>query len=271
MGQKLNLPFTPEGTFVNLVLNGNYVGLYWFGEAIKTGDNLVKIDEETDVLLELDDYFDSKQRFRSAIKNFPYNIKNESDITTKRLKEIASEIKKIENRLYDSNGIVKTPLPEDFGKGIDLDSFAGFFIVNEIMRNIDISFMKSCYFIFDGKSKTLFASPIWDFDSCLWENDTVSICKNNLYYDALFSLPAFLETVCEKLDSNAILFDEIASHLDSRTEELKEAATLDSFRWSEHPDVSGHYRGDFFDAVQFLKTALQTRIKYLKTTMNHRE
>ena len=58
ISRKIGMDYTVRGEYVNLILNGNYVGMYWLGEAIKVDKNRVNINEETDYLLEMDISYD---------------------------------------------------------------------------------------------------------------------------------------------------------------------------------------------------------------------
>ena len=75
LSRQLGMDYTVRGEFVNLVLNGNYVGLYWLGEAILVAENRVAINDESDYLLEIDSYFalnssfDFRTRFQSALQD----------------------------------------------------------------------------------------------------------------------------------------------------------------------------------------------------------
>ena len=68
MARKIGMDYTVRGEFVNLVLNGNYVGLYWLGEAIKVDKNRVNIDEENEYLIEMDISYDETWKFHSTYK-----------------------------------------------------------------------------------------------------------------------------------------------------------------------------------------------------------
>lgn len=85
LSRQLGLDYTVRGKFVNLVLNGNYVGLYWLGEQIKVNSNRVDIDEDNDYLIEMDTYFDETWKFKSQIKKFPVQVKNDDTMNDAKL------------------------------------------------------------------------------------------------------------------------------------------------------------------------------------------
>ena len=113
------MDYTVKGQFVDLFMNGEYVGLYWFGEAIKVDSNRININdgtkkmedsEDKDYLIELDVYFDEPVKFRSSIRDLPYMIKNDDymiddnkELTSggqARLERLQDKITAMENLLY---------------------------------------------------------------------------------------------------------------------------------------------------------------------------
>ena len=119
LSEQVGLDWTVHGEFVDLVLNGEYKGLYWLGEAIKVDENRVNIndgtetmtdDEDKDYLIEMDVYYDEIVKFKSSIRNMPYMIKNDdymiddSDTITSggeaRLNRLQEKITALEEKLY---------------------------------------------------------------------------------------------------------------------------------------------------------------------------
>ena len=157
------LDYTPSGEFVELVLNGEYAGSYYLCEQIKVEENRIDIDEFDDYLLEIDSYYDEDNKFTSSTYSFPYNIKSPDNPTVETIKNkidtIESELK---NGSYDK---------------IDLESFADYFIVEELVGNLECRFnMKHLtdkyhgphsvytqYIV--GNNEKIKMGPVWDFDN----------------------------------------------------------------------------------------------------------
>ena len=151
LSEELGMDWTIHGQYINLIKNGEYLGLYWLGEQIKVDENRVNIDEDDDYLIEMDIYFDEAWKFKSAKKNLPYLIKNDDSMTEERLNNLISKITNLENFLYSEN----FPYTSDdsFTSLIDVDSMAKFYLINEIMYNgEELNHPKSCYFTFDNTS-----------------------------------------------------------------------------------------------------------------------
>ncbi len=262
ISEQLGMSYTVKGEYVDLILNNKYIGLYWLGEAIKVDENRVNIDEDNDYLLELDTYFDETWKFRSEIKNFPYNISNDDCMTQERLENIKTKIDSLETYLYspdfpytdDTHTIIDT----SYENKIDLDSMAKFYLVNEIMHNGELGHPKSCYFYFDNTNDKLFAGPVWDFDWATLSSSNNLNRKNNLYFDALFKIPDFT-TKISSLVTNLKLED-INNKINSTKDYIEKSQQLDIKLWGEHNDPSNIKRENFEAYVNFVKTELNQRV-----------
>ena len=147
---------------IDLYINGHYRGSYCFTEKIGVSDNSVAIDETTGCLLELDDYFDETFKFTDDAYNLPVNVKDpdfsEEDDERKVTFEAIQESFNSLTATLHSGG--------DISAKIDMESWAKFWLVNDLVRNVETHHPKSCY-IFnedpEGGEKWKFG-PAWDFD-----------------------------------------------------------------------------------------------------------
>lgn len=169
---------------VDVVLNGEYQGIYLLGEKIKRDKNRVDVAklEPTEIsgndltggyILKVDYWTndDSWQLNYSPI-GFPgldihmvYVYPKPDEIMPQQKTYIQDFIDDYETALYGSNFAHPTL---GYRKYIDVPSFIDYFIVNEVARNGD-GFKKSRYFSKDkdkndGTIRKLKAGPVWDFD-----------------------------------------------------------------------------------------------------------
>lgn len=261
LSRQLGMDYTVRGDFVDLVLNGKYVGLYWLGEAIKVDSDRVNINENKDFLIELDNYYDETWKFKSSVKNLPYMIKNDDSMTDERLEAIKDAVTDLENRLYPEEG------EPDISK-IDIDSYIKFWLVNELMCNSnELGHPKSCYFTYTASDKIFRAGPVWDFDwSTLHLQDSCK-CQDKLYYDALFKSSAFKARVAELWASysSSLSVDEEIERI--RTQ-IKVASKFDSLLWGIHLDPSIVFRTGFDAYVNFLKKSLNQKLEVVDSFIN---
>lgn len=281
------LDYTVKGEFVDLVLNGEYKGLYWLGEAIKVDENRVNIDdgnntmsdsEDKDYLLEMDVYYDEPARFKSSIKKLPYMIKNDDYIIDDnkeltsgghaRISRLMTKINNLENLLYPDfeEGINTNDCSapdEDYADIIDIDSWAKFYLVNELMDNGELRHPKSCYFTYESSTDTFKAGPVWDFDwAALATNHNVRL-KNAIYYNALFKSPSFTDRVIEIWNDKSADID-----IDTKIEELRTqlavAAKYDAVLWGVNHNPVSITCDDFNGHVDFLKEALNHKYQMVQ-------
>ena len=291
LSEQVGLDWTVHGEFVDLVLNGEYKGLYWLGEAIKVDENRVNIndgtetmsdDEDKDYLIEMDVYYDEIVKFKSSIRNMPYMIKNDdymiddNNVITSggeaRLSRLQEKITALEEKLYpDFTAEMNTnncaAPDESYSEVIDIDSWAKFWFVNEIMNNGELGHPKSCYFTFDSTNNILKAGPVWDFDWASLSQASSCRLKATIYYDALFKSPAFVSRTKE-LWSKSYANIDISTQIEAMREQISLAAVYDTMLWGAHKDPSGIVRADFDAYVDFLKDTLEKKLVVVNTAIN---
>lgn len=283
LSEIFELDYTVHGKYVDLILNGEYKGLYWFGEAIKPDANRVNIndgsknisdDEDKDYLIEMDVYYDEPVKFKSSIRNLPYMIKNddymvddENNLTSggeSRLERLQAKINALEKLLYPdfaegmSTNDCSDP-DESFSQIIDIDSWAKFWFVNEIMDNGELGHPKSCYFTFDSENNIFKAGPVWDFDWASLYQPAYCTLKDTLYYNALFKSPEFVNRVKE-LWNQYYGRIYIVSKVESLRDELKFSAELDGYIWGINHNPSGIVCNDFNEHINYVRNALSTKL-----------
>jgi CotH kinase protein/Secretion system C-terminal sorting domain len=166
--------------FVEVVVNGDYKGIYVFMEKIKRNSGRVNISKmaATDIsgdavtggyIFSLDK--DPDGWFSSYIapgstngnkRQFSYVFPKPENIVQEQKDYIKSYVDSFENALAGPNF-------QDTATGVrkfaDIPSFIDYFIVNEISRNVD-GYRLSSYFYKDRNSKNpkIMAGPVWDYD-----------------------------------------------------------------------------------------------------------
>jgi len=181
--------------YAEVTVNGQYQGIYIFGEKIKRDDgrvNISKLDPDENTGEPLTggyifkiDYWDNTNSWKSPYHpighsgfdvHFVYYYPKPEEISEQQHEYLKNYVTTFESALY-------SPLFHDTTAGyypyINMQSFIDYFIINELARNND-GFKKSFYFFKDrdGKDKRINCGPVWDFDWA-WKNiDECAIFAN---------------------------------------------------------------------------------------------
>lgn len=174
LSRRIGMAYTPAQEPVELVINGQYMGLYFLTEKIRTGKHRVNIEEQADYetdpdritggwLLEIDNnpnpgvhiYINEKNDDLMAVTYLcPEELNNvQEQWLTQYLTDVNTAI-----YTADKSSV-------EWERYIDIDTLAMFYIVREIMDDIE-GFAGSCYMYKRyGENSKLVFGPVWDFGS----------------------------------------------------------------------------------------------------------
>lgn len=274
LARMTSMDWTPNGRFVEFVLNGEPVGNYYLCEAIRIDKNRVNINEMSpyDIsgeaitggyLLELDSYYDAEWKFKTSYYRMPVNIKqpDDEDMNSFQHSYIKDYYNKAEKELY--NGSL-----EGFAKYFDMNSLIDWYLLNEAIYNPELQHPKSSYMHKDKGGK-LFMGPAWDHD---WETFTPhSSLRNNNYmwFGALFRHPEFKQMVKERWNVLKGPFASIAKYIEELRESNRASWEFNNKLW---PKISNSVNGDtslpYDDAINRLKSAFLNRLNSLNSIIN---
>ena len=296
MGYASSLDWTPAGEFAEVYINGSYNGTYNITQKVEEKTNRVNIGSEG-FLMEIDqiERIDEDDHY-FATNEFPViNIK-EPDINDiieddgiekadSAVSKISDFINEFENTLFGDNF---TDTETGYAKYIDVESFIDWFLISEILKNVDSRSFSSIYFnvVFDennqGKVKM---GPLWDFDLSFGNTDYADSqypegwwVRNNPWIARLCQDPKFEEQVIARFEEHfyarkGIILDKI----DSYSSALAASAVENDNRWA--PYIGSYawpnpYVGDlatgnsgiegYQDAVDNIANWYNTRMEWLK-------
>jgi len=247
------MAWNPHGTYVELILNGEYMGNYYLCEQIKVDKNRVainEIDEDTyDInktytggyLLDFDGH--DGVAFSTSL-GYPLGFKN-PDFVPFNYTYIENWINDLEGKLSSSD-ISAT----DYLDKLDIDSFADYWIVNELVGNGELAGKggsknpSSCYMYKDADSTDvygfevkakLYAGPCWDYDFATFESKW--IVKDAFWFQYLFKDPVFVARVKERWNTLRPVYMELIdpqkpSYVDSVKNSITWSAKRDRLKWN---------------------------------------
>lgn len=177
----------PRTQMVEVLMDGEYLGIYIFSEAIKRGEGRVEIPKlrKTDTegteltggyILRIDTYNEDDATFPSKVPGIGEGIMTSqitwSCIYPKKKNLQPEQLAYIQQYIDETEQAIQS---EDFAdpqrgyaKYIDVPSFVDYFIHTELSLNAD-GFKRSAYFYkerqnADGTGGKLFAGPVWDYN-----------------------------------------------------------------------------------------------------------
>ncbi len=201
LAEELEFAYSPQGTWVDLYLNGEYAGNYLLTESVSVGQGRVEIVDMEKENRGYNADIDSAARYRSGGgKNKGYLIENGNNITGGYLieKEFGNyykldssgfetfnknkfvikspqhasreQVQYIQDYVENIERLVQNGQPEVWDY-LDADSFVKRFLVDEISLDMDTG-ITSMYFYKDRNDDKLYSGPIWDYDNAFGECDT---------------------------------------------------------------------------------------------------
>lgn len=181
LADMVGIPFSSDSRFVDLYMNGEYLGSYQMAQKVDIGKkNLVKViedethlnedgtlKEEFPFLVEIDagandtDYhtYSSKAKCNLTVKG--PELDEDDPNYDKVLKVVQTKF----DAMYDA--VVKNS--DNLEELVDVDSLAKIVLINELSKNWDVG-ISSFYLTYmadeDGNYK-FFGSPCWDYDNAI--------------------------------------------------------------------------------------------------------
>jgi len=241
--------YAPRTKFCELILNGDYLGVYVLTEKIKRDDNRVDItklypEENSEpgitggYIFKRDrvDDGDVAIRLNNTGLEFVITEPGADDISSSQKNWLEKYLNDFESALYNSNG--------NYGDYIDVLTFADNFLIVEFTKNID-GYRLSTYFYKDRNEK-IKAGPVWDYNLSLGNADyNDGWTAEGWYYPLIWEMDVYwfgdlindpeFNNLCatrwQELRQNTLNIPHIFSLIDDWTELLNESQERNFSRW----------------------------------------
>ena len=171
--------FVPEVRFFELILNGEYQGLYVLMETARVAHYRVNLNRHredmptTSFLTRFDSTSNNDGRRINIFMTYTYRLESRNTIevlypayiwqTDDVQDYIARTISTAEWLIYTPNIIWSPRYHERY---IDINSFINFYIINEFVANNDL-WQGSTFLHKDVRSGQIVAGPVWDFNNIM--------------------------------------------------------------------------------------------------------
>ena len=266
LAEQIQLNKSFSGRFVELYVDGQYVGLYYLTHKVEIGSNVVDLKNPDGILVENDSiHQDTAIRHISAIEGQYLYLKETKDAAYEEssLRAFGEAYDRFEADCYEGNWAAVS-------NEIDYVSFAKYYLISELSANPDANH-SSFYFYRDGEDDVIHVGPAWDYDLAFGRNgsgkyyDTNRLWSYNDTYNAadrtsriftwLLDMPEFrtvVELTYQNVVSSAVA--EQIQTLKNRASEIRAAGIADNEQWNKE---------DFDTAVDKLRSWLRSRKAFL--------
>ncbi len=256
VSRMLNLKWTPEERPVEVVVNGEYMGLYCLTEHVRVGKERVDIDEqkdnETDIdkienggwLVELDFYEDTPQiridvtdtdiMDSSGKQKFWLTVHSPEELSNVQYDYFAGQFQHIKDAVF-----IDDKTSTEWEELIDMEELVKYAMQAQITTRMEAFLGSTFIYKKNGNSKWCFG-PVWDLES------TIRFCKEDIFtwdeknYSGVSILheiakyPRFQEELRESWMGIRDKRDHLHFFIDSICNNLREAVKYDAERWPKY-------------------------------------
>ena len=280
LGRRMGLAWNPRQEPVEVVLNGQYIGLYFLTEQVRVGKNRVNVVEQSDGetnlakitggwLLEIDNYEEPGNISFTEGSGEPFWVtpKSPEVLSADQRDYITNFLLEADSAIYveDKDSVV-------WEQYIDIDSLAIYYLVQEAVDNPE-AFSGSCFMHKQrGDSTKLIFGPMWDcgssftrykksypFNEFIYENQP-SYCRCR-WIREIAKFPHFQERVRYHWQRfyNEV-YPQMDAYIDAFAAKIEQAGTADFNRWPQSQSnvirlrVNQYFKPCFHKKVAWLNT-----------------
>lgn len=272
LADKLGMKYTPKAVFVDVMMNGTYLGNYLLAEQVRVGKTRVNIDDideskegDADTLtggyLINKDLNATKKENGFSTKKAAYEIVSPSiEFTTKERKEYISDyVQRVEDAVYSED--FHNSKGERYSELMDSNSFIDYFLIQFFSDNFD-AFRNSTYF-YKERGGRLYWGPVWDFDNSMRgiSNKTTCITAEHRYMgNQLAGDPEIARRILQRykeIRSTLVDLYQNGGYIDKNVKQIETSAKHDLEKWE---------RSFYHDEeIEDLKQWIEARIKFMDT------
>jgi hypothetical protein len=241
----LGLAWTPSQQPVEVVLNGDYIGLYMLTETVRVEPDRVNVTQQADYetdstmvtggwLVEIDNYWEEEQI--RTIEGNGHGIFS----TYKSPEHLSDEQRNyLTDLINNANAAIYVTDKNDnsWETYIDPDTLACYYIVQELLDDTE-SFHGSCFWHKEnGDGTKMMFGPVWDFGNAFSRSEI-----NKFIYDGSMYAQTWIAEIAKFPHFQAVVrkhwrrfalerFMEIDGFIDSFIDQIYQASICDAARW----------------------------------------
>ncbi|MBR5118964.1 MAG: CotH kinase family protein [Muribaculaceae bacterium] len=261
LSRQLGLAWTPSQQPVEVVLNGDYIGLYFLTETIRVEPDRVNVTEQADYetdsnqitggwLVEIDNYYEEEQihTIESNGQGLYLTYKSPEHLSDEQRTYLTDLINTVDSTIY-----VTDKTNNSWETYIDPDTLACFYIVQELLDDTE-GFHGSCFWHKEnGDSTKIMFGPVWDFgmayirgctDKFIYEDTT----STQTWIGEIAKFPHFQQMVKKhwRRYVSQNYKEKTESFIDNFIDQIHQAAIYDALRWPDYGNAEIIYDRDLF-------------------------
>ncbi|MBO4800952.1 MAG: CotH kinase family protein [Bacteroidaceae bacterium] len=267
VNELLNFSWTPSWLQVNLLLNGEYRGIYLLTEQVRRNPRCrIDVDEESGYIIERDIYWwvaplsfesDLYHWLGSNWQRYTFKYPDEEDVTEQQIAYIREAVNQMEEAVVAGEG---------YAEYMDVESFAAWTLGHDILGTYDGGGANRYLIKYDDTTDSRFhMGTMWDFETNFYNRDEWSALHTYYGHYCPWLFPArdqsFRHSYVQQWHTiSSVLEKEMIIFLDSIA--ATTSAALDSSRVLEE---KLHYREfkSVADNVAEAKEWFHTRIAWI--------
>lgn len=287
ISEMIGLDFTPSVRFIDVVLNGEFLGNYMVSDQVQVaGEYRVPVEEQeitaTELpyisggyLLEIDGFAASEPKWFTTPKALKITIKypNDDEINSAQENYIKNYINTFENVLFSSN--FKDP-DKGYRAWVDIKTLVNWYIACELTGNSDSFWSTYIYKKYDDPK--IYFGPMWDYDIA-FNNDnrlgdaTRKLMRNyahnpRTWIERMWQDEWFQQAVNERWIElkNDGLENKLINYIDETSVLLQSSQQLNFEKWNilDRRVYREQYLFNTYDkGVEYLKSYVKDRISFL--------
>ena len=273
MGDQLGMEFTPQCVFVDVVMNGEYLGSYYLCEQIRVGESRVEIDdlekdgkkaqeagdgifatEEPQItggyLLGMAPYDEDvkehpEQMFQTT-RGYSFEIESpEFEAHTEAAQKaqydyIKGYVQKVEDAIYGSG--FRDASGTSWEDYLDKQSAIDYYWFQEVSLNGD-GFNSPSSYMYKKRDGKLYFGPLWDFDYVAWgdleyenQNTEEFMQTGSLWYGRLFSDESFMNDLKARYPELSKVLKASLDQIDVYADELRVSDFYEREKWGTYTE-----------------------------------
>lgn len=255
LGKRIGLPWTPSMQPLEVIINGDYRGIYFLTESIRVEEDRVNITELADneadpklasggYLVELDNY-DEDNQIRMPEKtcvNLP--VVDMLRITFDTPEEYSDIQRRFVGEQFSAMNDAVGANSDELWRYLDIDDAARYYIVEEIISHYE-AYHGSTYLFRDyGENQKWHFSPLWDCGNAFRAPSNDWFYNHGPYGNTWIPSMRCNSTFNNKVEETwkwfyGTCYDGIEEEIRQFAEHVKAAAAYDKRRWENEPAPAG--------------------------------